>query len=100
MLVDHIELYRQTVAAVGEEALAAMTPAARERAFQRELRTMGYLHVAHRTPEGHYKVLPPVIAKPAHHSPPFYRNDLFPQAWNVPQAGYALTSASLLMRSI
>ena len=58
VVTDSIELHRQTVAAVGEASLAAMTPAARERALQREMRAMGHLHVAMRSPEGHYKVMP------------------------------------------
>ena len=57
VVTDSIELHRQTVAAVGEASLAAMTPAARERALQREMRAMGHLHVAMCSPEGNYKVL-------------------------------------------
>lgn len=56
VLTEHIELYRLTVSAVGETALAAMNPAARERALQQEMRAMGHLHVALCTPDGHYKV--------------------------------------------
>jgi hypothetical protein len=56
VLSYNIELYRQTVSAVGGEALASMTPAARERALQREMRACGHLHVALKSPEGHYKV--------------------------------------------
>jgi hypothetical protein len=56
VLTDHIELYRMTVSAVGEAALAKMNPGARERALQQEMRAMGHLHVALCTPEGHYTV--------------------------------------------
>ena len=56
VLSYNIELYRQTTSAVGEEPLSSMTPAARERALQREMRACGHLHVAFKTPEGHYKV--------------------------------------------
>ncbi len=57
VLTDTIDLYRQTVAAVGEEKLAALTPAARERALKREMKAMGHLHVAMHAPEGHYRYL-------------------------------------------
>lgn len=56
VVCDNIELFRSTQAAVGPEQLAAMAPAARERALQREMKAMGHLHVAMCTPDGHYKV--------------------------------------------
>eukprot|EP00798_Chlamydomonas_sp_ICE-L_P027694 gene27694-7336_t len=57
ILTKNIELYRLTRAAVGEDTLKAMTPAARERALQAEMKASGNLHVALCAPENHYKVL-------------------------------------------
>lgn len=56
-----LELYRDTresiaLATQNPDCLRDMSPAARDRALQREMRAEGNLHPALQTPDGHYKV--------------------------------------------
>lgn len=56
-----LELYRDTrdsitLATQNPNCLRDMSPAARDRALQREMRAEGNLHPALQTPDGHYKV--------------------------------------------
>ena len=56
-----LELYRDTrdsilLATQQPHCLRDMSPAARDRAFQREMKAEKNLHPALQTPDGHYKV--------------------------------------------
>ena len=54
ILMDALDLYRATLEAL-PVAPSGLSPAARERALQSEMKAMGHLHVALCTQEGHYK---------------------------------------------
>jgi hypothetical protein len=55
-VVDAIEVHRDVTASIGPAALAAMAPAARERALRSKLCATQTLHPALALPEGHYRV--------------------------------------------
>ncbi|KAL4430933.1 hypothetical protein ABPG75_006189 [Micractinium tetrahymenae] len=62
LVMEQLELYRDTrdsivLATQNPDCLRDMSPAARDRALQREMCAEGNLHPALQTPDGHYKYL-------------------------------------------
>jgi hypothetical protein len=56
IIIENLQLYRQTVEAIGAGHFRHMTSAAKENAFQSQLKSDDKLHAALQSPEGHYKV--------------------------------------------
>eukprot|EP00803_Ostreobium_quekettii_P004985 evm.model.scf_463.2 EVM.evm.TU.scf_463.2 scf_463:20967-31329(+) len=54
---DYLDLYRTTKVGVGLVHEGHLTPAARDRAFQLEMRTESTLHPSFHTRDGHYRVI-------------------------------------------
>ncbi|CAD7702484.1 unnamed protein product [Ostreobium quekettii] len=57
LFLDHLDLYRRTKQGVGLLNEGHLTPAARDRAFQQEMKTEGTLHPSMCSRDGHYRVI-------------------------------------------